>query len=76
MLTPLLLAVVLVVVAVVTAVVALPWIAVPAFVLAVLAVIWAGIGFFRGGGPVTEVRRARKAELLGPGGPDDPDAGA
>lgn len=74
MLTPLFLAVVLVVIAVITAVVALPWIAAPAFVLAVLALIWAGIGFFRGGGPVTEVREARKAELLGPGGPDDPDA--
>ncbi|HVV57362.1 MAG TPA: hypothetical protein VHC45_03290 [Gaiellaceae bacterium] len=74
--TPLLLGILLVVIAVITAVVALPWVAVPLFVIGVLMLIWAAIGLFRGGGPVTEVRHARKAELLGPGGPDDPDAGA
>ena len=35
--------------------------------------VWA---FAHGATPATTGRRVKKAELLGPGGPDDPDAGA
>jgi len=75
--TPMLLALVLLVAAIVTAVVGLGWLALPPFGLAVAAFIWALVVFFRGGGgrmPVTH--RTRKPELLGPGGPDDPDRAA
>jgi hypothetical protein len=44
-------------------------------VIAVLAAIWFLVALARSGGlPSAPVRRTRKAELLGPGGPDDPDA--
>jgi hypothetical protein len=52
----------------------LAWIALPLYVLAVIALIWF-IVTLRSGGPVKPVmHRTRDPELLGPGGPDDPDA--
>ena len=45
------------------------------FVIAVLVGLWYLFALMRGGGsPSAPVRRAEKASLLGPGGPDDPDA--
>jgi len=45
------------------------------FVIAVLVGLWYLIALMRGGGsPSAPVRQAEKASLLGPGGPDDPDA--
>jgi hypothetical protein len=43
-------------------------------VLAVAVVIWLLTGIARGATPGRAARRAHKPELLGPGGPDDPDA--
>jgi hypothetical protein len=43
-------------------------------VLAVIAAIWFLVVMMRGSTPAREVRREPKAELLGPGGQDDPDA--
>jgi hypothetical protein len=73
--TSLLLALVLIVIGILPAVTGLPWISVPLFVIAVIAFIWGAIVFLRGDDR-TSLRHPRKAELLGPGGPDDPDAGA
>jgi hypothetical protein len=45
------------------------------FVIAVLIGIWYLVALMKGGGrPSAPVRRTEKASLLGPGGPDDPDA--
>jgi hypothetical protein len=74
--TPILLALLLLVAAIVTAVIGLGWVAVPLFILSVVAFIWALIVFFRGGGQMPVTHRTRKPELLGPGGPDDPDRAA
>jgi len=50
-----------------------PFAIVPA-VLAVAVAIWLLVGLFRTGGtPSRAVRRTERPELLGPGGPDDPD---
>lgn len=43
-------------------------------VFAFAVAIWFFVGLARGHTPAGELRRTRKAELLGPGGPDDPDA--
>jgi xanthine/uracil permease len=44
-------------------------------VIAALAGIWFLVAMVRSGGaPSDPVRQAPKAELLGPGGPDDPEA--
>jgi threonine/homoserine/homoserine lactone efflux protein len=73
--TPLALTVLLVVLGLLSALVGLAWIAVPLFVLALVCLIWSAIVFARGGreakAPV--MHRTRKPELLGPGGPDDPE---
>jgi len=42
--------------------------------LAVVVAIWFFVGLVTGHSPGREVRRTRRAKLLGPGGPDDPDA--
>jgi hypothetical protein len=43
--------------------------------LAVVVVIWFVVALLRSGGaPSRVLHRTRKADLLGPGGPDDPDA--
>ncbi len=71
--TPLFVAFALVVVGFLTILTGLAWISIPFFVLAVVAFVWAVVVIMRGEGlPVTH--RTRKPELLGPGGPDDPDA--
>lgn len=44
------------------------------FGIAVIVGIWFLVVLLRGSTPAREVRRRPKAELLGPGGPDDPDA--
>jgi hypothetical protein len=74
--TPMLLTLLLLVAAIVTAVTGLGWVAVPLFALAVACFIWAIVVFFRGGGQMPATHRTRKPELLGPGGPDDPDRAA
>ena len=72
--TPFALTGLLVVLGILAALVGLAWIAVPLFVLAVIALVW-GLFVLVGSGPKTPVlHRTRKPELLGPGGPDDPDA--
>ena len=42
--------------------------------LAILAVVWAALAFAMGTSPAQAVRRTKRPDLLGPGGPDDPDA--
>lgn len=74
--TPLALTVLLVVLGFLAVVVGLAWLAVPLWVLAVVALIWTIVVFARGGGTKPVLHRTREPELLGPGGPDDPDAGA
>jgi hypothetical protein len=49
-----------------------PFAIIPA-VFAVAVAIWALVGISRGHTPGRAVRRTQKPELLGPGGPDDPD---
>jgi len=43
-------------------------------VIAVAVLIWLVAGLARGQTPGRAARRTRRPELLGPGGPDDPDA--
>jgi hypothetical protein len=72
--TPLAVSVVLFVLAILASLTGLAWIAVPLFVLAILALIWFVVVLVRGGPIKPVLHRTREAELLGPGGPDDPDA--
>jgi hypothetical protein len=72
--TPLFLALFLIVIGIVTLITGLVWISIPFFILAVLAFLWALVAIARGDGGTAVMHRTRKAELLGPGGPDDPDA--
>jgi hypothetical protein len=44
------------------------------FLLALVAGTWFLVDVMRGRTPADEVRKAEKVELLGPGGPDDPNA--
>jgi hypothetical protein len=50
-----------------------PFVIVPA-VVAFAVGIWFLVGLVGGHTPGRDVRRVEKAKLLGPGGPDDPDA--
>lgn len=43
-------------------------------VVAVAVLIWLVTGLARGQTPGRAARRTKRPELLGPGGPDDPDA--
>ena len=72
--TPLALSVLLVVAAIVCVLIGAAWLAVPVFVLALVALIWGIVVFVRTGARMPATHRTRKPELLGPGGPDDPDA--
>jgi hypothetical protein len=72
--TPLALTVVLVAAAIVSVLVGAAWLAIPIFVLALAAFAWAVVVFARGEGGMPATHRTRDPELLGPGGPDDPDA--
>jgi hypothetical protein len=54
---------------------AVGWIViVPVIALAVAGLFWGGRAAKRGTTPGDLVRGTRRTELLGPGGPDDPDA--
>jgi hypothetical protein len=72
--TPLALTVVLVAAAIVCVLLGAAWLALPIFVLALVALAWAALVFARGDGRMPATHRTRDPELLGPGGPDDPDA--
>jgi hypothetical protein len=50
------------------------WVVAIPIVLIVPVLIWFGVAVGKGNAPSTMIRRSRRAELLGPGGPDDPDA--
>jgi hypothetical protein len=49
------------------------WLAVIPLLLAVGIVVWGAMTLSSGRSPTGPIRTARRAELLGPGGPDDPD---
>jgi hypothetical protein len=49
------------------------WLAVIPLLIAVGVVIWGGMMVASGRTPADSVRESPRAELLGPGGPDDPD---
>lgn len=72
--TPLALTVVLFVVGFLMIITGLAWLALPFFVLAVVALVWGLVTLARGETQMPVMHRTRKPELLGPGGPDDPDA--
>jgi hypothetical protein len=74
--TPLALTILLFLVGLVTALTGLAWISLPFFVLALIALLWTLVTFFRGETQMPVMHRTRKPELLGPGGPDDPDRGS
>lgn len=71
--TPLALAILLLIAAFLSLIIALPFLSIALFVLAALAFIWAIVTFSRGDRVVPTGHRTRKPELLGPGGPDDPE---
>jgi hypothetical protein len=53
------------------------WLAILPLLAFVAVLVWGGIVFASGRTPAGAVRsrgRSRKPDLLGPGGPDDPDA--
>jgi len=54
---------------------AVGWIVVIPALLALAIVVWMGTAFVLGRAPSDIVRRTRRPELLGPGGPDDPERG-
>jgi hypothetical protein len=56
-----------------TAVLGVGWIAILPALLALGVVAWGGLTVASGRTPASELRKADKPELLGPGGPDDPD---
>jgi hypothetical protein len=72
--TPLLLAIILVIAGVVSLVIGLPFLTLALFFFAALAFLWAIVAFMRGERSTPVAHRTEKPELLGPGGPDDPDA--
>ncbi len=72
--TSLAITVVLIVLGVILALTAVAWLAVPVFVFALIALIWALIAISRGRTQKVVMHQTHDAELLGPGGPDDPDA--
>jgi hypothetical protein len=51
------------------------WIAVLPLLALLAVAVWSGLAFASGRSPAQATRRTRRTELLGPGGPDDPDAG-
>jgi hypothetical protein len=74
--TPLAVTVLLVILGFLSIVTGLAWLAVPLWVLAFVSLIWTIVVLARGGTETPVLHRTRKPELLGPGGPDDPEAGA
>lgn len=71
--TPLTLTVVSIVIVIVSVLAGIPWLALIFFVVGVLALVWTLISFARGTAMKPVFHRTRDVELLGPGGPDDPD---
>ena len=71
--TPLALAILLVIAGFLSLLIGLPFLTIALFVLAVVAFIWALVTFTRGDRVVPVGHRTQKPELLGPGGPDDPE---
>jgi hypothetical protein len=65
--------VLLLLVAGLTAVLGVGWIAVLPLLIALGALGWGGLTVASGRTPAGEVRKIESPELLGPGGPDDPD---
>ena len=56
-----------------TAVLGIGWFAVFPALVALAIVGWGGLTVASGRTPASELRKAEKPELLGPGGPDDPE---
>jgi len=50
------------------------WVVAIPIILFIPVLVWFGVAVGRGHAPSTMIRRSRRPELLGPGGPDDPDA--
>ena len=66
--------IILIVLGVILALTTVVWLAVPVFVFALIALVWTLIAFSRGKTEKVVMHRTQDPELLGPGGPDDPDA--
>jgi hypothetical protein len=56
-----------------TAVLGIGWFALLPALIALGVVAWGGLTVASGRTPASEIRKVEKPELLGPGGPDDPD---
>ena len=69
----LLFGILLLLVAGLTAVLGVGWIAILPALVALAIVGWGGLTVASGRTPASELRKTEKPELLGPGGPDDPD---
>jgi len=70
----LLFALLLFIAAALAAVLGVGWLALLPLVLALAVAAWGGATVASGRTPGTALRRTHRPELLGPGGPDDPDA--
>ncbi len=71
--TPLALAILLVIIGFLSLLLGLPFLTIALFILAAFAFVWAIVTFFRGDRVMPVTHRTQKPELLGPGGPDDPE---
>ena len=71
--TPLAIAILLVIVGFLSLLIGLPFLTIALFILAALAFVWAIVTFSRGERVAPVAHRTQKPELLGPGGPDDPE---
>lgn len=49
------------------------WLAIVPLVLALAVIVWGAVTVASGRRPASELRHVESPELLGPGGPDDPD---
>jgi len=56
-----------------TAVLGVGWLALLPLLVALAVLAWGGLTVASGRTPASEIRRVDQPELLGPGGPDDPD---
>lgn len=54
---------------------AAPWLVIVPIAIVIVLVVWGGALVVSHMTPEEAVRQTPKADLLGPGGPDDPDAG-
>ncbi len=69
----LLFGILLLLVAGLTVVLGIGWLALVPALIALGIVAWGGLTVASGRIPASELRQVEKPELLGPGGPDDPD---